>query len=146
MAAAIKGLGHEITRNVATYPHASFRLSPFSQSKCTSRQLHFSSKHLHGDFPLPLSHQFILCHCVKDRGLGREMYSCLLILQKVTFRPFPLPNHASELSHHFSAPQFTVPKTEAIFTRKKNAFPSIRFCPSNYISRPYLKTSISVLS
>lgn len=34
----------------------------------------------------------------------------------------------AELSHHFSAPQFTVPKTEAI-SQKKNASPPIRRCP-----------------
>lgn len=59
------------------YFHSSLSLPPFSQSECTSRQLHFSCKHLHRHFPLPLSHQFISCRCVKDRGLGREMWFCL---------------------------------------------------------------------
>lgn len=37
-------------------------------------------------------------------------------------------NHAAELSHHFSAPQFTVPKTEAI-SQGKNAFPQFAHAP-----------------
>lgn len=93
---------------------SSLRLLPPTRSECTSRRLHFSSKHLQRHFPLSLSHQFISCCCVKDRRLGREMLFCLLILEKVTFRQFAQLSHVAELSHHFSATQFTVPRTEAI--------------------------------
>lgn len=78
MAAAIKSLGHEIVYSVVPHSHSGLCLPPFSRSECRNRQLHFYCKHLHWHFPLPLSHQFISCHCVKDGGLRREMQFCPL--------------------------------------------------------------------
>lgn len=125
----IKGLGCEIVRKRGTV--SSLRLLPPTRSECKRRRLHFSCKHLQRRFSLSLSllsHQFISCCCVKDGRLRREMLFCLLILEKVTFRQFAQPSHVAELSHHFSATQFTVPRTEAISQeeggkkRERNAF------------------------
>lgn len=64
---------YAVEYSVVPQSYSGFCLPPFSQSECTIRQLHFYCKHLPWHFPLPLSHQFISCHCMKDRGLVGEM-------------------------------------------------------------------------
>lgn len=129
--------------SVVPQSYSSFCLPPFSQSECTIRQLHFYCKHLHWHFPLPLSHQFISCHCMKDRGLVEGNVVLPSNSLESHFQTVSPTKTCDQIITWLFSNSISCPKTEAI-SQKENA--SLSLYPRNSISRPHLNTSVPLHS